>query len=76
MNTTSRTLPPLPYAATCGLDCVAQAATLDELLATLDAIFDPWQGEDVVLWWGRLVVAVWTNEGRRLVPVCPVPGAR
>jgi hypothetical protein len=45
---------------------VAQAATLDELLACLGAIFDPWQGEDVVLWWGRLVVAVWTNEGKRL----------
>jgi hypothetical protein len=66
MSTTTRTLPPLPFVATCGLDCVAQAATLAELLATLGAIFEPWLGEDVVLWWGQLVVAVWTNEGKRL----------
>jgi hypothetical protein len=72
MSITNRTLPPLPYTATCGLDCVAQAATLDELLATLDAIFDPWMGEDVVIWWGQLVVAVWTNEGKRLELLRPV----
>jgi hypothetical protein len=66
MSTTTRTLPPLPYVATCGLDCVAQAATLDELLATLDQIFDPWTGQDCVLWWGNLVVGIFTNEGKRL----------
>jgi hypothetical protein len=49
MKTPARTLSPLPYAATCGLDCVAQAATLDELLASLEQIFDPWTGADVVL---------------------------
>jgi hypothetical protein len=64
--TTPRTLPPLPYVATCALDCVAQAATLAELLTALDQIFDPWMGEDVVVWWGTLIVQIFTNEGRRL----------
>jgi hypothetical protein len=66
MPVTARLLPALPYVATCGLDCVAQEPTLAGLCATLDAIFDPWMGEDVVLWWGTLAVAVWTNEGKRL----------
>jgi hypothetical protein len=66
MSTTTRTLPELPYTASSGIDCVAQAETLAELLAALEQIFDPWTGQDCVLWWRNLVVGIFTNEGKRL----------
>ena len=59
-------VPPPAFAATCAAELVDWAGSLDELLAGLERIYEPGLGEDLAVWEGNRLVAVWLSDGRRL----------
>jgi hypothetical protein len=57
---------PTPCTATVGASLVERADNLADLLAVCEDLFETGLGEDLAIWEGNRLVAVWMSDGRRL----------
>ena len=59
-------VPPPAFTATCGAERVDWSDRLEDLLSALERTFDPGLGEDVAVWQGSRLLALWLADGRRI----------